>query len=404
MPTGSATPPNRPSGDRWRALDVFRFVAVCLMVQGHTFTALLDAPTRTARWFDWHRYVHGFTAPMFLFGAGLAFGITTYPRLSAHRGWGPATRKRLGRYLTILALGYVLHFPELRIREWHSAPWSAFASAFQVDALQLIAVCMLLLMVAARLARTSSELRVGATLLGAGVVLTGPWCWRLAVENALPLPIAAYFTPETGSLFPLVPWGGYVFAGTAMAFTVVRARAAGQGTTARVLLALGGGAMAVGAALRASGWNPFGAHDHWVNDPFHFVFRMGVLTTCVGAVDAFLLWRAHADRDSGRHASEDVDVRRARPGLLGTISQETLVVYVVHLVLLYGFAPGFGIEDHAANALGPGAAGLVAAGLFVVSAGAGLLWAWFRGRHPKGFAQLRVFLAVATVVALLSHW
>ncbi len=54
---------------------------------------------RLLRWFDAHRYVHGFTAPMFLLGAGLAFGITTLPNLDAHAVWGTRMRARLSRYL-----------------------------------------------------------------------------------------------------------------------------------------------------------------------------------------------------------------------------------------------------------------------------------------------------------------
>ena len=52
---------------RWLALDLLRFCAVFLMVQGHTFSSLLDPSVRAERWYQHHNFVHGYTAPMFLF-------------------------------------------------------------------------------------------------------------------------------------------------------------------------------------------------------------------------------------------------------------------------------------------------------------------------------------------------
>src|SRR5262249_12613026 len=62
---------------RWLALDVLRGVAVLLMIQGHTFTALLDPAHYVGNWSRWHSLLHGLTAPMFLLGGGLAYGFVT---------------------------------------------------------------------------------------------------------------------------------------------------------------------------------------------------------------------------------------------------------------------------------------------------------------------------------------
>ena len=72
----SAEEPSRPSWrelsrvrGRFRALDCMRFVAVTLMVQGHTFTALLEESVRGTTLYRQHAYVHGFTAPLFFFSS-----------------------------------------------------------------------------------------------------------------------------------------------------------------------------------------------------------------------------------------------------------------------------------------------------------------------------------------------
>ena len=70
---------------RWLALDRLRAAAIVLMVQGHTFSALLRPGAMAQSVERVHSLIHGLTAPMFLLGAGLAFGITSYPRYSTQR-------------------------------------------------------------------------------------------------------------------------------------------------------------------------------------------------------------------------------------------------------------------------------------------------------------------------------
>src|SRR5688572_12434418 len=81
--------PRAPGSGRWLALDLLRFCAVFLMVQGHTFTTLIDPVVRRARWYRHHEFLHGYTAPMFLFASGLAFGYTTFRAWEANTRPGP---------------------------------------------------------------------------------------------------------------------------------------------------------------------------------------------------------------------------------------------------------------------------------------------------------------------------
>ncbi|MCA9579104.1 MAG: DUF1624 domain-containing protein, partial [Myxococcales bacterium] len=101
---------NPPQG-RWVALDRLRAIAVLLMIQGHLFHELLDPAAQTGPWFRLHKLFHGMTAPMFLMGAGLAFGLTTYPRWETFRSGGPEHTARLRRYALIVLLGYALQLP-----------------------------------------------------------------------------------------------------------------------------------------------------------------------------------------------------------------------------------------------------------------------------------------------------
>src|SRR5262245_46826787 len=54
---------------RIAALDTLRLVASILMIQGHVFTLAVEPSIRATRVYGYHDFVHGFTAPMFLFAA-----------------------------------------------------------------------------------------------------------------------------------------------------------------------------------------------------------------------------------------------------------------------------------------------------------------------------------------------
>lgn len=87
---------------RWSALDVFRGLAVVLMIQGHSFTALLQPAEYRGSWSTWHTLLHGLTAPMFLLGGGLAYGLVLF------RARHPLGLRFVRRAGLLLVLGYAL--------------------------------------------------------------------------------------------------------------------------------------------------------------------------------------------------------------------------------------------------------------------------------------------------------
>src|SRR5687767_13790429 len=100
---------NSAGSQRWLSLDVFRGIAVISMIQGHVFTALLRPEAYDGDWVQWHTLVHGHTAPMFLIGAGIAYGFVTLREGGARPG--AFSRRIVKRGLQLLALGYLLQVP-----------------------------------------------------------------------------------------------------------------------------------------------------------------------------------------------------------------------------------------------------------------------------------------------------
>ncbi|MFZ1866672.1 MAG: heparan-alpha-glucosaminide N-acetyltransferase domain-containing protein [Polyangiales bacterium] len=385
--------------DRWRALDLLRLVAVVLMVQGHVFTALLDRELRHGSWYIRHSYVHGLTAPIFFFASGLAFGVATLRNWSDHTHWGPSVKRRFGRYGWLLFIGYMLSLPELSFRElWTSASPDTSRMFFRVDALENIAVSLIIVQGLVWLTKTQRLFVAYVTVLGAVLVLSAPAVWRLPVERWLPIGIAAYVNIDTGSIFPLFPWSGFLCAGVITAYLSIdphrgslRARLAWGLATAGFLL------WVAARLLQDSGVNPFGEQDYWKTSPIFFLTRLGLVLLGFAALCALeSLWaRWRPPAIASRHANA--------AGLLQRVGQETLVIYVVHLLVLYGSPISPGLNTLGGGALNLEAASIVAALVLLISTAVALMWSYGRRRWPAGFRSFRYTLAALVLfVALIK--
>lgn len=340
-PASEAEPTTKPA--RWVALDLLRFVAVLMMVQGHTFTTLLSQTYNSERWHRHHDFVHGYTAPMFLFGAGLAFGVTTF------RGWdkqtrpGPALNKRIRRYVTLILIGYFLHLPAFFPSDWRwvtDAHWRAFA---QVDVLQHIGVSLGLLQLAAILLKKPERLMALVSVLFAVVVFGAPMLATIPVGDHVPLCLAGYLNAHSGSMFSLVPWAGFTWAGLLTAYAARRHPRPSDTFLLKMALATAL-VVLVPIAINRTGFQPYGDHQFWRTDPYYFFFRLGnvmlVLTALMGV-----------ERTIDRWKLVRFSVIKQGVGLAETVGQETLIVYVAHLMVLHGSVVTPGLQRTYAHAL-----------------------------------------------------
>ncbi len=198
----------KPARVEW--LDLFRGAAVVAMIEAHVVNTFLAPAFRDAVWFGWLNWFNGLVAPSFLFIAGWAQGLS----------WSVAGKKRvafgrkLKRLLGVAALGYFLHFPwtELGQRRWTEA----LRVGTQVDVLPCLAAALFLVLGIQWVAQRSGEKwRVWwwFTLLGGFAVALVGLAPATRAWTAGPIPVVAFVNQTTGSLFPLLPWAGFVFAG-----------------------------------------------------------------------------------------------------------------------------------------------------------------------------------------------
>ncbi|MEM9862554.1 MAG: heparan-alpha-glucosaminide N-acetyltransferase domain-containing protein [Myxococcota bacterium] len=372
---------------RWLALDLFRFVAVVLMIQGHVFYEVAGPSVREASWYGWHGYVHGFTAPIFLFSSGMAFGITTLRKWRDHTRFGKPVYKRLERYFMLIAIGYGMHFSTMALGWLQGLPAERLAAVTRVDALQHIGVALLIAESLALLLKRKAPFFIALAVITSAAVLFAPALWNLDVSH-LPIPVAAWVNASTGSIFPFAPWCGYLFAGVLTARFVrtrlTKPKGFRQLVLPLALLALG--LFATGKGLTLSGFDPFGEHNYWKTSPYFFLIRLGGVMGLLAVLCAVELGLERRRRSAPvGHAGSPTRVVR----FVQIVGQQTLVLYVAHLMLLYGtgVTPGVVGTFHRNLNLAE-SAGVV--GLFFVAMGLlAYVWHWTKKRHFSAFEAVR---------------
>jgi uncharacterized membrane protein len=356
-PTPETPPPKR----RELYIDAFRGLMVLVMVQGHLFDRLLDPAVREAPWYAFQHMFHGSTAPGFLFASGFVAGLPRAP-LSLR-----ASLRRTRRLLFVLAVGYWLHLPWLSLwKTMNEASPRQREILFSCDALQVIAVTQLFVILLQWVVGRRWTLAAAAIALA--VTAAAPGVWASDLASHLPEPLAPYLDNSSGSRFPVFPYSAFVLAGT-LAGAVLgrveprerRRRALGAGIG---LLALG-----TGLALALEGWV-----DFWGPSPAYVFVRLGGLLLLLLVVEG----------------AARVKVPGIRP--LALFGHETLLVYALHLYLLFGgivTGPSpLGRHDQ----LGLPAALAVLVLMLPVLLAAAWLWRTAKRRAPREAQLLLVFV------------
>ena len=415
---------------RWLALDLVRFCAVFLMVQGHVFSSLLDPTYESERWLRHHNFVHGYTAPMFLFASGLAFGYTTF------RGWAANTRvgdglwKRFRRYGWLLAIGYAMSMPALSLSRLLAIDdpdtWRQW---LRVDVLQHIGVSLVLLQSLAVLLRTEKRFIAAVAVLFAFSVFAAPFLWDWDAGRYVPEVVASFLTSRTGSMFPLFPWAGFTYAGLLVAYAARTVKKPSR-ELAWPLLGLTVALFVLPVGLNRAGIQLYGAHDFWKSDPYYFFFRLAnvlAMVTFWCFAERFAEganWLKSLDTSSTKlaattHSAHPNDAPRdpatphsGRPtkSVLGRVVEvvrvvgaESLLIYVTHLVLLHGSVLTVGFIHFTGRSLTLGQAAFFAGMLFVLM----IATAWIWHEWKKGLWRFRILqwgaLAAFAFMMITTH-
>jgi hypothetical protein len=176
------------------------------MIQCHALT-LLRSELRAGAFYRAIELIDGLVAPSFILAAG--FSLALVQVRSAAAGSRTArvlkTVRRLAEVLIVATLVNWMWFPIFREPKW----------IFRIDILHCIGLALLIaLPIFAALAKRPLALRWTSLLLAGCAFVAAPFA------ESVKGPLAAVANISTGSLFPLLPWAGYVYLG-ASAGTVV---------------------------------------------------------------------------------------------------------------------------------------------------------------------------------------
>jgi uncharacterized membrane protein len=330
------------------------------MINTHAFSAWTVAEDRGTRLFWLARLFGGYPAPLFLFLAGLSAALVAERERAKGKDGGEVRRRGLRRALTVL--GYAFLF---RVGMLASGGGPA-TDLLRVDVLNCIAVSLMLVAVALGLPTARGRLAAALGLATAIALLT-PLAWDGSWWTGWPAPIAGYFTGRLrDALFPLFPWTTFTAFGAACGLLLAEARARGKEGLAIGALAAAGAA-AIPLALWVDGRAPavYPVYDFWRTSPTYVVIKCGVLLALFAL--AFVL-----DRLPG-------------PSALRQLGRTSLLVYWVHLEIIYGrwIAPGL----RGSLSVGEVAAGVLVLALLMLALSIGRThareWGWPGGALAK---------------------
>lgn len=312
-------------------IDLMRAFAVIQMVQGHTIDVLLTPELRTAEnlaYSVW-LFMRGMTAPIFMFTAGTTF---TYLFRLAKEPFekNPRVIKGVKRFLLLIFIGYILRYPTATLIDFSNVTESQWKIFFAVDVLHLIGFGILFVLI---LAYLSEKIKLGDYT----VFLAGALIFFLPAQlfnniqwiNYLPHPVASYLYTGTGSQFPLFPWAGYVVLGGALGSYLAKNPAVFKSPKFSLTLAVIGFMLLFLSYIGGDIANLFGYKlDRSSDSILTILFRVGFVLV-LNALVSFI----------------SISIETI-PRIIILVGRNTLLIYVVHLMILYGSAWNKGLNHY----------------------------------------------------------
>jgi hypothetical protein len=306
--------PEPKSPSRLQFLDWVRGLGAAIMLQGHTYHSFLRQDLRTSSAFILSDFLGGLPSAIFLFltGVTLAFIMDSRERQGvAAPGRLLASLRRAGY---ILGLAFLVRL-QLWLFAWPGSPWT---DLLRVDVLNCMGFALTVLSVMA-VFRTVERVRFCA-ILGLAIAAAAPLVSQLD-WTGVPLVVKSYIAPDLAS-FGFFPWGAFVAFGMSLG-SLIRILTHEQLERAMQWSAVLGCALIAGSEQLSKLPSLYGKSEFWLNSPFLILIKLGVMLLLTAFA---FLWNKHT-------AEKWSWVRQ-----LGTTS---LLVYWVHLELLYGRWLGF---------------------------------------------------------------
>ena len=300
-------------------IDMLRGFAVLVMIEGHVFNSTVLRELRLTKEFHYLDLFHGMIAPSFIFISGFAFALGLERKWDSFLRFEKPFWLQLRRLLFVLGVAYWLHLPTWSFQSLMNSSRETILYFLRCDVLQLIALSLLFSL---GLCVTLRNKKIMVhTLLGlvAVILIVTPFLYLVDTRRYLPVLLSDYINSMYGALFPLFPWSAFSFAGTCICWMYIRARDAGKERQLFTVLAIVGLLFFISAfVLFYVPVQYYKYIDPARSSPRHFMMKIGFIFFTLSG-----LWFYEQKRKPER-------------SILNIVGQESLLVYGLHLVLVYG--------------------------------------------------------------------
>jgi len=356
-------------------------IAMALMIQGHTLDVLLRPNYQSSWWYNTWEFCRGFTAPTFLLLSGFSFALATIRRLDDHTILGPKVYARLRKFAFFVLLGYSMRFPVHSVRDLSSIGAGSWQSFLQVDVLQTIGFTLIFLQLLVLVLRSKLRFAVVTFAGSLLVAFATPLLWNSAAANALPLVLRSALIGTTGSLFPLLPWTAYVLLGAALG-TAYLTLAHSSERLLKAFVPVGLALMSIGISSEHLSLRLYGQPNFWPTTPHLFLTRVGFVLVILGL------------------ATFAVPLTQTSAKTLRSFAEESLLVYFVHVDLLYGSVWNTGLRHYLGGSLTFGQAYLWVIAMIAAMAALAFYWNRAKKTHPRPSFALRTVVIAAAAIAI----
>ena len=330
-------------------IDIIRAFAICMMLEGHFIDGLLAPEYRDENnlfYATWH-YIRGMTAPVFFTVSGFIFTYLLIKEQNpAKMGWNHVrVQKGVRRGINLIIIAYLLRANIFNL----FTPGYTDMNVRRVDVLHCIGLSLLFLIAFYLLTyRRKNRLRMSIMLLGTTFVafFFEPIYSHLTYEY-LPMALANYFTKENDSVFTIFPWFGYASLGGFMGFLFYKNRENPHLYRNMVIWYI-----LLGVILITFPYWMGKIADTLQIHSLQLIAHGDYLIKRIGNVLLFFALFMIL-----RHVITSPTLQK--------IGQNTLSIYVIHYIILYGSFTGMGLYRYFHDQLTPWQA-IIGAILFVV--------------------------------------
>jgi uncharacterized membrane protein len=319
-----------PVKNRLKFIDAARSIAILLMLEGHFITLTLDKSslnTNNTIYSIWY-FVKGFTAPMFFSVSGIIF-VYQLSR-TKEKGFFRIVRIKKGfrRSIELLFWGYMLQVNILNFNQYISLEINSWFFAFHV--LQCIGTGIVITLLIFGLYKLINYGKLYIYYLISGTVLF------LLYSLLKDLPEDTYFPNETYelfqnmfhgpySIFPIIPWVGFVLYGGAIGSLISDYNEHIKSKWASALFIL------TGLLLQNGTWPVLNVIDLIFDTSFVLINGlMGRFGQVLIVVGILMRLEKYFKRSNS---------------LFLKIGQNTLPIYVIHVMVLYSGFFGLGLNN-----------------------------------------------------------